>query len=497
MGCQTLLARLTLPMMQAKDGKQTENGSVPSGKDHELLLVETQCLDTERGEILSCMCKHCKYHFVFDFKKGPSHTCSASEANLLCHLVLVGSSKMGAPPENPGRWCPQTQVARWECSATRCTVEVEVSISMPRMQVEHIEWIVDEERIRRQRQKALAQDPERFANLNENLETKSLLTMNAYLRDSLAHTASSEPKKVAARNKVFVVQFGPESLPIFTYLGFTVSTINGEEYLILPHPPSFPGKTPIGSQRAFYEDARSEIMALIEDTGREQVMIHSSPAKARLERALSCYNHIHTAKPKPHDDPRDFKALGAPMNSSDDLLQFAFACQLQTDSLNKRSYYSALKNLATSRGDDIRMYVGLQASLEETGPPVSLEETRPRHSLGEVAPQPVDDPLVQAYEHFGLAPNGSEEEVLAIRRYQVACHDYPEHKKTHRQMLFRIGRARNSQAMKDVACNFTDFREACQFLDVEGIVDPSADVLMSFCEMQIRVGSLSPLGGIY
>lgn len=347
------------------------------------------------------------------------------------------------------------------------------------MQLEHVRWIVSEERIRRQRQEALAQDPDRFANLNENLEMKPLVTLNAYLRDSLTHNASSEPRKVASRNKIFVVQFGPSSLPIFRYLGFEVSVIDGEEYLILPRPPTPAGKTPIGSMRAFYEDARSEIMALIEETGREQVQVHHHPAKARLERALSCYNHPYTASLTQQDDPRDFQALGATANSSEFLLQFAFLCQVQTNPAKKADYFSALRSLASSRSSDMQMFAAVRASMEDA------------------ERQPSTDPLVQAYDHFSFVDEFHDDASI-IARYHLLCCQFPEQNKNHRLMLLRIGQARGSQAINDVARDMTDFKEACQFLDIAELEDQSsADVLLSFIETQVKVSDNSPTRGAW
>jgi ubiquitin carboxyl-terminal hydrolase 25/28 len=345
------------------------------------------------------------------------------------------------------------------------------------MKAEHVAWIVDEARIRNQRHQALAQDPVRFANLNGDLEIKPLVTLNAYLRDCLQHNASSEPKKVASRNKIFVVQFGQLSLPIFQHLGFEVSTIDGEEYLILPRPPDAAGNTPIGSMRAYYEDLKHEILTLIDETGREQVKDSHPSAKARLERALSCYSSRYTARPRAQDNPADLHTLGVTENSNEDLLKFAFLCQMQTNPAKRGEYCTALQGLATSRSDDMQMFAALQMSMEAA--------TR----------EPITDPLVQAYVHFGM-PDGTQDDSTIIARYELLCGEDPGRKKQHRQMLFRIGQARESQAIQNVARDMSDFKDACQFLDVDADevgIKASADVLLGFIETQVRVSGSSPI----
>ena len=439
-------------------------------------MSDSQCFVEGTREVVSCFCKYCKYHFVFDFTRDPQHlACGQGSDNesLLCHFVLQNTKDLSV--REVDKWYPIVHIAQWQCTAPQCSLRIKVSMSKPRMRAEHIRWIVDEDRIRNQRHEALAQDPDRFANLNDSLERKPLLTMNAYLRDSLGQFTSPEPKKVASRNKVFVVQFGPRSLPIFEYLGFEIRNIDGEEYLILPRPPQTSGTTDVGSMRAFYEDARSEILALVEESGREQVMMPQFPARARLERALGYYNHSHTSRPKPQDDLADFEVLGAPVDSNEPLLRFAFLCQTQTNPSKTSDYTRSLQNLASGRSHDLQMYAATQASLVDDA----------------VAHQAPEDPLAQAYLRFGFSPSDEPPADWALRaNFKTACAQDPTQIPFLRQCLLRIGKARNSDALIDSACEITDFKEACRILDVEDLGDQAAaEVLIGFAEAQIRVSS--------
>lgn len=464
LNCEELPDRLTLPQTASavRDGGKKSNG-------HELFLQELQCVSNEEGETISCMCKHCKYHFVFDFSGtwGP-HCGNGLPESPLCHLLRLGS-EVRKPHDEHNKWLPVTHIAQWECSNPQCHMKISVSISKPRMKAEDVAWIVDEERIREQRRRALAQDPDRFANLKEDLEQKSLITLNAYLRDCLQQSTSSEPKKVATRNKIFVVQFGESSLPIFQDLGFEINVIDGEEYLMLPRPDEVPGNTPIGSRRAYYEDLRHEVLTLVDESGREQVK-EKLPAKARLERSLSCYNHGVAAPAKQQDDPADLQLLGVAANCSDSILKFAYECQVQTNPDKRKDCCMALHRLSCYRGDDLQMFATLQMSMEET------------------TTKPTTDPLKQAYAHIGVPPDVQDESTIIASYKQLFIQD-PDRKKLHRRMLLRIGKSLGSTLIQGLACDMPDYKEACQFLEIsEEIEKSSVDVLLSFIETQIRVG---------
>jgi ubiquitin carboxyl-terminal hydrolase 25/28 len=447
----------------------------PSSSAHELLLVDTQGIDHEGEEQVSAMCKLCKYHFVFNIKRGPQTCGSPGFDNnyMLCHLVLTGSTTR--EPEVEDKLYPVTCSGRWKCSAIPCSMEVEVTVSQPRLKADLVYLIIDEERINRQRQQCLAEDPERFTGLSRDLERKSLNTIGTYLRDILiTPDPAKSKKKVAVRNKIFTVQFGPSCAHVFEYLGFGVQEIDGEEFLILPEPAHFPGLTQVGSERAFYEDARIEVIALLEESARSLGALPPLPTPAlnRLEHALGCHKHGHTARPKPQDNAVDFHMLGTKADSDDSLLAYAYQCQTQTNPTNKKKYLDALQNLASGRTDDLQMYVATQASLNDT----------PQFTSS--------DPILQAYAHFHLSPDGYEDNGVIIRQYETFCSQAPSQKPLHRQMLFRIGKQRESEMLQDIACASMDFHEACQFLDIADMgnsLSLSTDVLFQYAEAQMMV----------
>ncbi|KAL1875337.1 hypothetical protein VTK73DRAFT_10121 [Phialemonium thermophilum] len=452
---------------------QTDRAANGEETSHALLAVETQCVGAPHGQRMSFMCKSCKYHFVVDVVGTGTNCCPSSTGFPMCHLVLK-SSEPTPVGQDLDKFNPVTHAAKWMCSASSCQLTVSVTMSRPRLKVEDVKWMVDENRVRLQRQEAARADPERFATLPEGIENKALVTLNAYLRDILGSQTSPEPKKVAMRNKVFAVQFGPQAQPIFQYLGFDERTIDADKYWVLPQLPTAQWPTQVGTTRAFYEDTKHEVVALIEETGQNMSLPSQPDPKTRLKQALGYQDNPHAPIPRPGDDPRDFKLLGTTIDSDDDTLKFAFQCQTETDPARMAEYCNALQRLAEPRGPDLQLFAVTKASLVES---TQAQQKTPK------------DPLEEAYLHFGLDPTGvyTYQDLLLV--YQTKREQTPSQGARHSEMLFRIGRARDDNVLIDAACDLHTYEAACQFLDVGDLgPQPEAEGLISFANAQIKNG---------
>lgn len=351
--------------------------------------------------------------------------------------------------------------------------------------MDHVMVLTNEERIAHQRASAIALDPVRFKDSKPELEKTALHTLNAYLRDI---TSSINPKRIATRNKRFFVQFGDACTYIFEYLGFHQAEVDEDQYWFLPQLEQYPGKTPLGSQRAFYEDARSEVQALIDETPTlSDNEMRPVSAKYRLERALYCYQLEHVSDKKAGDNEENFRILGTIPNSSDKLLQFAYLCQVQTDPANRKRYCLALQHLASPRKDDLQLFAATQASLAEA--PQNMNNNMDTKNDVDMTN---NDPLDHAYTHFNLRPNCSENDAFLVRQFKVYLEQAPAQRAQHRQMLFQIGKGRNSPFIKQAACEGMDFTEACEFLELGDSVKagtaPSTDGIIGYADMQIKDG---------
>jgi ubiquitin carboxyl-terminal hydrolase 25/28 len=478
--CEHLPDRLSLTDASARP---------PNG--HELLSIDIQCPEaTVKSQLISCICRHCKYHFLFHFEQDSAHSCATPDGNasngsksLVCHLVLADLKTVVPAAEDV--FNPVTQLGLWRCSAPTCSFGVTVSVSKPRMKLEHIRLVVDEKRIARQRQQAIEMDPVRFDphGLKADMEYTALSTLNAYLRDCLGKTVDEPPKRIATRNKRFYIQFGASCSHIFEYLGLRKEVIEDEEYWFLPELKHYADeKTPIGSQRAFIEDARSEIQALIEEQVGQQsggsVVKPWTEALYKLKRALNCVWWDTTNGKKPQDDDADFRILGTMANSNEGMLKYAYQRQVEADPLRRKLYCDALQRLASQRSVDLQIFTATEASLVE-----QMEAS-------------LNTPLAQAYTHFNLPGDCADQDDFVLKRYKVFCEQSPAQRVQHRQKLFLIGYERKSKALMEEALNDFSFEEACDYLQLEsGVKDgnaPDMAVLDYYVEQAVEVSILLP-----
>ncbi|OIW26512.1 cysteine proteinase [Coniochaeta ligniaria NRRL 30616] len=474
--CEHLPDRLSLTDASARP---------PNG--HELLSIDIQCPEaTVKSQLISCICRHCKYHFLFHFEQDSPSICptphNSNNENgkaALCHLVLAESQVMVPTAEDV--FNPVTQTGTWRCSSPTCSFKVSVAISKPRMKMEHIKLVVDEKRIAHQRQQAIELDPVRFnpQTLKNDMEYTALTTLNAYLRDCLGKTVDEQPKRIATRNKRFYIQFGASSSHIFEYLGLEKRVIDDEDYWFLPELEHYPNeKTPINTQRAFIEDARSEIQALIEEQGGQQsggVVKPWSEALFKLKRALNCPWWDTAGGKKPEDADADFRLLGTLPNPNEDMLKYAYQRQVDADPLRRKVYCDALQRLASHRSVDLQIFTVTEASL------IEQQEAS------------FNTPLAQAYSHFNLPADCTESDDFVINRYLVFFEQSPAQKMQHRQKLFLIGHERKSKSIMEQAARGFSFEEACDYLQLEPGVkagnSPDLAVLDYYVDQAVEVGS--------
>ena len=450
---------------------------------HELLSIDIQCPEpTMKSQLISCICRHCKYHFQFHFEQDSPHICPTPENGKpsMCHLVQERTETLTPGAEDV--FNPVTQAGIWRCSSQVCSFSVSLAISKPRMKKEHIKLIVDEKRIAGQRQQAIEMDPERFnpQNLKNDMEYTALATLNAYLRDCLGKTVDEPPKRIATRNKRFYIQFGASCAHVFEYLGLERKVIDDEEYWFLPELKHYPKeKTPVDTQRAFIEDARSEIQALIEEQGGQQsggaVVKPWSDASFKLKRALNCPWWDATGGRRPDDDDADFQLLGTLPHPDEDILKYAYQRQTEVDPVRRKTYCDALQRLASHRSVDLQIYTATEASL------IEQQEVES------------NTPLAQAYTHFNMPPDCAESDDFVIRQYKIFVEQSPAQRVQHRQKLFLIGYERQSKVIMEQAVGDFTFEEACDFLQLEsGVKDgnvPDLGVLDYYVEQTIEVSS--------
>ncbi|KAK3376758.1 hypothetical protein B0T24DRAFT_228485 [Lasiosphaeria ovina] len=427
-------------------------GRVPDAdSDHELAITQSQSYDQDHdpegkgGTLLSCMCRFCRHHFVFRISQG---LCGSASANMMHHFLPAGMQWFdNVTVENLliSPLFPLKCKIAYRCSD--CGQDVLLEITVPRLAPEWIKMITDEQRIRESLRVAREEDPERYHDVGPAREdfyaTTSLSTLNQYLKNVLDGGGSGARKRISFRNKTFSVQFGPACKHIFEYLGFEVEfdEETGDHYWLPPQLPPQEGKTPLGSRRAFYEDVRSEVQSLLDETPpSNQPVVRPISAKDPLERALGCdnANQRRSRLPVDNDEAADFQTLGATTDSDESMLKYAYSHQIRTDPSHKNVYLEALGRLAGRREMDLQLFVFKQQ-----------EDIQAQFAKRNPAPPGSDDITDKAYAHFGLSKDSSGDAVYFINVYKTYREQSPAQKSQHRLNLLRIGKHRKSQAILD------------------------------------------------
>jgi len=437
--------------------------------EHDLVLVPSQTQEEfpDGTSLVSCMCRRCRHHFVF--KIDPGNLCGKSADHPQHHFVLenLDTFSPGDIMNNHDyKMNPLHVHAFFRCSA--CTAPLELEISAPRLPSEFLLLITDEERIEKSFDAAKSEDPERYKNLGDENRTHyaktPLETLNKYLKDVLEGRGD---RKISFRNKTFMVQFGESCEGVFRYLGFRTGFDEslGDNFWYPPHPRALEGKTPLKSERAFFEDVRSEVQSLLEeqDYGKPVVKrAETEPPRQLLERLLGVAQippFYARAGFSDDEDTEPCRILGTRPDSDDDTLKYAYVRQVHSDPEHKAVFVDALSKLAAKREPDLQMFTFSQQDDTSVMGPVET-----------VVPyDPVFDDVNRAYAHFNLRRGGNEPETYFINVYSTFREQSPAQKAEHRKALLLIARDQNSEMItqKAYAADDMDFPEACALLGAQ------------------------------
>ncbi|KAK3346802.1 ubiquitin carboxyl-terminal hydrolase-like protein [Lasiosphaeria hispida] len=448
-----------------------------AGDDHDIIVVASQSSEIlnpydAAPQVLSCICRFCRYHFTFTVFAGhneQSSVCAATYDRLQHHFqgLSYSESSEGDAESNPlNKLNPSCCTIRYACS--NCPFAVEFELSAPRLKSEWIQLITDETRIRNALYKLRKADGDRYGDISKQretfYETTPLATLNAYLTNVLEEDGSGDAKRISFRNKTFSIQFGLACEHIFRYLEFSViteETSAGEEkYWVQPRlPPQF-GKTPTGSRRAFFEDVKFEVQSLLEQrpppsVPRAVILSHPVRAADRLFELVGA-PFVPGKVAAWEGDVDDFHVLGASSNDNDDTIWWAYNRQLHLDGLYRKVYHEALGKIALGRQSD-KLQLFWAGKDEEVDRPA--------------LPATARDEVAAAYAHFRLEdkrhdPSAAPDVFLDI--YQTYRNKSYRQRAEHRTNLLTIGEDRQSKEIRDAAKrNDMDLEEACELLKTQ------------------------------
>ncbi|KAK0625227.1 hypothetical protein B0T17DRAFT_493265 [Bombardia bombarda] len=352
---------------------------------------------------------------------------------------------------------PLKAAFRYQCSA--CPQNILLEITLPRLNHEWIRIISDEDRIIDRLRAAKESDPQRYRDLPASQEERwrktSLATMNQYLKGVLE--AEGQPsRRISTRNKTFQVQFGDFGENVFKYIGFTTEDNEQSEKCLVPpalEPPT--GGTSLGSLRALFEDARSEIQSCLElqATLKDSFPPLVVPISARewLETALGLgqANNYLTSMVLENQEAADLHILGATADSDDGLLKYAYNRQVATNPGQKDAYIEALGRLALHREMNLQLFVFEQQESQRKSAPTGDLRTKP-------------------YDYFNIDANANVPDSTIIEIYRARKKGAPAHNSDHRIALLNIAKDRRSpEISNEVFGTKMELAEACKLLSVE------------------------------
>ncbi|PHH59153.1 hypothetical protein CDD81_3684 [Ophiocordyceps australis] len=350
------------------------------GHAHRLVINGNQTFSSTSIRVLSTVCVDCLFHFVFTTgwdEQDPKSLCSGEQATWPLpddkfpghHLVWADSIHAELPLGPGSKYFPLLSTDCFACCAPRCTFQVTVSISRPRITSSWVDLLSDHEAIREQLRIQKERDPERYQGVSEDWVTQAPMNLNTYLKNLLESTFDTV-RSISKRNRRFAVLFGPRCSSIFHDLEFSdLHDIDDDGVDIgtwTPHYPGLPsglyGTTELCTYRAYLEDVRSEIQCLIHKTGL-----------AASERPTFCnvilHSHLHCqevsgASSNTLSDSPAYQSLGVMPSQGRAIIVNAYKRQWELAPGQRRNLVESLGAVAHLSGDEMLSdYAAIQSSL--------------------------------------------------------------------------------------------------------------------------------------
>ncbi|OHW99786.1 ubiquitin carboxyl-terminal hydrolase [Colletotrichum incanum] len=438
-----------------------------AGVPHRLVLVGNQSTAEGRNPgVLSCVCCNCDFHFILRTSWDPDQlVCLCRPQNLhfppketdfyLHHLVNI--KEPIRPAKSVLDYHPMIReallaVEHFACSAPRCTFQVSVEISRPRLKREWVRLLLDKQRILDNLARARKLSPERFADARDDWSTSAPSTLNTYLRDLLD---KPNPRNISRRNKRFQVVFGDECYAIFRAIQFTEENLDKdgvfEPYFIPPMlEPGTPGTpTKLSTLRAFIEDLQAEAESLIIRSGKPG---ENRPYVGnRLFKELQCFEYPQNKVPQSATEAH--RVLGVLPDFDKTLIFYAYNRQSALCEKRRQAYVEALREIALMTADeDFQTRAIQELTIVEGMDPSGT------HGAG-------DELETQAYSFFSLQYTASDDNVISA--YNTKLEHSPAQADFAREMLQIIGRHRGSDRILTHANGPMDVASAYRILEAD------------------------------
>lgn len=195
---------------------------------HQLMLKQDQSTaptsDLEQPDSttkyeVSTFCSECRYYFdiTVDYtetKEGAA-ACQITNENYYFHHFQP--TDLSYPdPSLSNKYKPVTEIHKFVCSGPFCHCRVEIRIFPPRLNPDQLGRILTASKVFNRGKNEIEADPVRYEG------NKPLVPFQAlgYLRQYISDARNGTAKRIAKRNKKYMLAFGEECEPLFEYLDF-------------------------------------------------------------------------------------------------------------------------------------------------------------------------------------------------------------------------------------------------------------------------------------
>lgn len=433
------------------------------GTSHNLLTVNSQ--SAPQSGLIVCICAKCKKTLTIQFM---SSTLLCRDLKRPHHLVLVGEKH--TPAESREKYYPVLSNFTFECSSTKCSMQINLDVCAPRLDPQCEPDLVDRQIPRKRLDELMASDGNaaRYEDLLKPDKAQKLFPafyMLQYLNDVINPGARTLPLKVSVRNKFFTVCFGDRFRDLFDFMEFEAVAEGDDNFVQLPAlDDEVDSRMPYSTRRAWFEILRIHFHFLqvgLPDSLKQPIDFHIQPGTKDLIIQLLDAQYARTRCTSIDDyDFDDFFLLGVNKDAHESLLWYACHCQGQTNPAIRRTAYEALSRVSRGRENqntELRKY--LEDEAVELTTLMSMNDAQP-------------SPLSRAYLCLEIPESTDDVGIIHAFTDRLAKATTPQERKSERLNLSIIGKARKSSAIMNAACTFDNSEEAAEFLNVTTQTEP-------------------------
>ncbi|MCJ1311014.1 ubiquitin-specific protease ubp2 [Agyrium rufum] len=310
-------------------------------------------------------------------------------------------------------------------------------------------------------------DPTRFEGHAAPSPLVVLGNLRQYVNNSLTQP---EPRRIIGTNKKWLLSFGDPCAELVEFLGFSK---DGDDWL--PPRPDRTDETPYENpENLLLDDVEKELEALMiqqPDEEKRMAKVHFTfePGLTAIEKMLGSHDYRKSLSSRAADLTKSeehpwYAGLGTTEDMHDELLGFAYDCQISCDPSNGPYYLECLQGLAAGRQSE---ELQTKAAIEASSGKSSFKDVR------------------EAYYFFGIDDPRTHDDDNIVGTFQARLADAPRQEAELRRALLIIGQDRSSARIEHIATNAVNtYEQALTWLNATE--DMTNEFLISMFTVKIN-----------